>query len=132
MKKMIIGGLAAVAAAVGIVAAVPPHAHADADASTDYLRTLRSEGINADDATALYLGKVVCAGLATGMDDGEVVTLLRSKAYINRQQFSDAANGGRTAGGYCTLMAGWQNPKPSSIGDFVEGCAAAFAERGVK
>jgi hypothetical protein len=49
-----------------------------------------------------------------------------------RQQFSDAANGGWTAGGYCTLMAGWQNPKPSSIGDFVEGCAAAFAERGVK
>jgi hypothetical protein len=81
MKKIIIGGLAAGAVALGIAAAVPAQAHADA--STDYLTTLRSEGIHADDATALYLGKLVCAGLARGMDDGEVEALLRSKASIN-------------------------------------------------
>jgi hypothetical protein len=55
-------------------------AHADNSA---YLRTLRSEGVNADDNTALALGMDVCKGVGSGMDDSEIVTLLRSQATIN-------------------------------------------------
>jgi hypothetical protein len=46
-------------------------------------RILASQGINADDHTALVLGNSVCTGLRQGMDDGEVVAVLRRQATIN-------------------------------------------------
>jgi hypothetical protein len=84
MQKAIATAMAAGAA--GVALALAGNAHADPNNPNDqsaYLKTLQSEGINADDGTALYLGKLVCTGHTMGMDSGEVVTMLRSKATIN-------------------------------------------------
>lgn len=48
----------------------------------------------------------------------------------DRQQFRDASDGGMAAGGMCAMIAG--SHKPASVGEFIQGCVQALAERGVK
>jgi hypothetical protein len=71
------------AAAIGLAVGLsPPLAHADETSYLSYLHNLHI-GRPRDDQATLYLGHLACSGLASGMDDGEVVTMLRSRAAIS-------------------------------------------------
>jgi hypothetical protein len=60
MKKMIVGGLAAVAAALGIAAAVPAQVHADASTDAVFIAGERAGGITGPMSTLIAYGHTVC------------------------------------------------------------------------
>ncbi len=60
MRKFIVGGLAAVAAVLGVAAAVPAAAHADPSTDAVFIAGARAGGITGSVSTLIANGHAVC------------------------------------------------------------------------
>jgi hypothetical protein len=80
MKKMIVGGLAAGAVALGVTAAVPPQAHADSSGYPDteaFIAALHRDGMNPDSPDkAVKLGYRICTAMRSGASQDAVTEWL--------------------------------------------------------